>query len=156
MIAICCDDCGDGRIMDATEDGIIAFLKAQTRAHWDEAAQPYYLSRAASDLKEEGVSYKDILKEEKLKEFSKRSAGVNSFRFVEHPTQKAKVGLVPPDEAFEFEADAHEARSEPPAHGRPQGQLLLDFLHALSRLSAEELDAVVLPTRVLVKLAARK
>lgn len=141
--------------MEPTEEGLVAFLKEKTQARFQEVGQPYYLSRAASDIKEAGFDYRDILKEEKLKEFSRRTAGPNSFRFVEHPVQKAKVGLVPSNEPFEFESDAEVVPVETGRPARAQGQLLLDFLHALARLPASDLDGIVLPTRVLVKLAAK-
>ncbi len=142
--------------MDATEDGLKAFLMARTQSHWDEYQQPYFLSRAATDIKAQGIDYRDILKDEKLKEFSRRVRIEDGFRLVEHPSQKAKVGLVPTDIAFQFPVEVDDAQQGGSPQNRVHGQTLLDFLHALSRLPPEDLDAVVLPTRVLVKLATKR
>ncbi len=141
-----------------TEVELQNFLAERTAQHWkDSEGQPYPLSRVPLDLKEEKSDYKSIIFEEKLKDFVRRTQHDRLYKLVEHPVQKAKVGIIPPDENFEFPIDP--IHSEQAAYGpdySDRGDALFAFLRALSKLPKEDIDAVVIPTRVLVKLAGRK
>jgi hypothetical protein len=140
-----------------TEAKLIDHLVEETKKHWDKEEQPYLLSLVATDLRDEGVNYAAILKDERLKSFIKRIADQGAFKFVEHPSQRAKIGLIPNDKEFSFSADerGEEAsdKSLPRAHG---DQAVISFLRALSRLPDALLDEVVIPTKVLVKLLSRR
>lgn len=145
--------------MDQTEDGLKAFLRGEAQKAWQSGEQPYWLSMLAPDLKPLGIDYKSILGEERLKAFVKRTEGETTYRVVEHPRIKAKVGLVPWEQTFVFtiEAAAESGRENSRSdvvYGREK--VVLAFLKSLAKLSDDELDSVVLPTRVLVKLLDRK
>lgn len=141
-----------------TEDELKAFLKEKAKKAWDDEGHPYWLSYLAPDLKPLGVDYKTILGEERLKQFARRTEG-DSYRYVEHPRMKAKVGIVPPASEFEF---ADEPLTQPAETDRrgdqaaEREQAVLHFFRALSKLSDDELEGIVIPTSVLVKLLGRR
>lgn len=143
--------------MSATQDTIIDFLTAKAVAAWEEG-QPYLLSFAGPDLASAGIDYREILDGEKLKPFVERTAGEGRYQFVKHPWQRAKLAIVPHGADFRFDseegagAETREARRGE-SHG---GHVLMDFLAALSKLPPEDIDGVVIPTRVLVKLAGKR
>jgi hypothetical protein len=144
--------------MSGTEDTIIEFLKNKAEAAWSDQ-RPYLLSFAGPAMVEAQIDYQTILNGERLKAFVERTAGEGCYRVVKHPHQRAKVGIVPSGIQFEFEDAVHEeTASDPrPVHGESvQGAALLSFLCALSALPAEDLDGVVIPTRVLVRLAKKR
>jgi len=144
--------------MSGTEDTIIEFLKDKANAAWM-SQKPYFLSSAPPAMVEAQIDYKTILNGERLKAFAERTAGEGRYHVVKHPHQRAKVGVVPSGVEFEFEDTVQEETTTPP---RPihresaQGAALLSFLDALSVLPAEDVDGVVIPTRVLVRLARKR
>lgn len=138
---------------------IIEFLKARA----EEASAEddvYLLSDAGPDMVEDGIDYRAILAGERLKAFVERTAPDGGYRLVQHPRQRAKLGLVPAGKDFEFkdEPDAEVGTEAAPRESvrSAKGAALFSFLYALSKLQPEEIDGVVIPTRVLVKLALRK
>jgi hypothetical protein len=144
--------------MSGTEDTIIEFLKNKADAAWSNQ-RPYLLSFAGPAMVEAQIDYQTILNGERLKAFVERTAGKDRYQVVKHPHQRAKVGIVPSGIQFEFEDAAHEevASAHRPVHGESaQEAALLSFLCALSALPAEDLDGVVIPTRVLVRLAKNR
>jgi hypothetical protein len=144
--------------MSGTEDTIIEFLKDKANTAW-QTQKPYLLSFAVPDMLEAQIDYQAILNGERLKGFVERTAGEGRYRVVKHPHQRAKVGVVPSDSQFEFEDANHkEAASDfRSVRGESaQGAVLLSFLGALSTLPEEDLDAIVIPTRVLVRLAKKR
>lgn len=147
--------------VEPSENGLMAFLKMRVAEHWNDDSTPYLLSNLPSDLKPEGVDYREVLGEEKLKAFAKRTEGAETYRLVEHPTQKAKIGLVPSDSQFEFVVDETvKEESEVNSVQRPKkgegSRAVLDFLHALNKLTDEDLNEIIIPTKIWVKLIARR
>lgn len=150
-------DGGRDRV-SATEDTIIHFLTAKAKAAWEEE-QPYLLSFAGPDLTDAQIDYRSILDGERLKAFVERTSGEGRYQLVKHPHQKAKVGLVPHGTEFQFDDVEQEESSvsrDTSRSTQPQGSTLLEFLNALSKLPSDDLDGVVIPTRVLVKLARKR
>jgi hypothetical protein len=146
--------------LDATEEGLVGFLAQKAQERWQDAQQPYLLSLVGPDLKALAVDYHAIIGLERLKTFAKRTEDSGGYKLVEHPRQKAKVGVVPAESEFAFPEDdmhRHSASAEQYLDsGNERERVVIGFLRALSRLSNEELDGVVIPTRVLVKLLGRK
>lgn len=137
---------------------MIDFLRQKTEEAWADE-NPYFLSNAGPDLTAAGILYRDVLGSEKMKDFIARTAGDAGYRLVQHPLQRAKLGLVPAGVSFAFEDRNEEAgaaatigETSEPRHGAQ----LLAFLDMLSRLPRDDLDEIVIPTRVLVKLARKK
>lgn len=148
--------------MENSEAGLIEFLKEKARSSWDDAEQPYLLSMVSPDLKAEDIDYRSILGEERLKTFVKRTEGNNNYNMVEHPSQKAKVGVVPAGVQFTF-VDNDEYQKTPIEDIRPQKnsitereRIVIDFLRILSKLPDKDLDGVIIPTRVLAKILGRR
>lgn len=141
--------------MSATEEAIIEFLVARAGEAWQEE-QPYLLSLAGSDFANAGIDYQETLGGERLKNFVERTSGEGRYRFVKHPEHKAKIGIVPYDAAFEFVPGEDLPATSPAPGPRVRGSILLEFLDALSKLPADDLNGVVIPTRVLVKLARKQ
>lgn len=136
---------------------MIAFLKEKTDEAWA-GGGPYLLSNAGPELTLADIAYRDVLDGEKLKDFIVRTAGEGGYQLVQHPVQRAKLGLVPAGETFTFEDPNEEIGSAlllGEADGR-RGAQLLAFLDTISRLPREDQDEIVIPTRVLVKLARKK
>lgn len=84
----------------------INFLRDETKNHWNAFSKPLYIADIPSLLRErKSVDYKTILGEQRLKGFAEETAGSSSYLVVKHQFQKAKVGLIPPGEIFDFPDD---------------------------------------------------
>jgi hypothetical protein len=83
------------------------------------------------------------------------------LRIVVHPTQKAKIGIVPNESAFVFDAEptvamiSRNQRSKKPRQ-ISQRYVVMQFLAALSRLSEENQKSVNISTHVLARLMEQK
>ncbi|HEX7876185.1 MAG TPA: hypothetical protein VF489_06325 [Sphingobium sp.] len=146
--------------MSDGEADIVEFLAGKAKAAWDdpENSRPYLLSFTGPDFREAGINYQSALIGERLKAFVERTEGENSYRVVKHPTQSAKIGLVPWGVDFQFEdvgTPTARARDRQDRHAG-QGSILIEFLNALSALPERDLEGMVIPARVLVKLAKKK
>ena len=143
--------------MEATPEAIVDFLSQRAQSWWDEHQAPYLLAFVAPELNSKGIDYRAVIGEERLKGFVERHVADGQFRLVAHPLQYAKVGIVPVGVAFEYETTVEEAnpgnRKEP--REKPD-DTLIRFLRALEHLPASELDKIVLPTSVLVRLVGRR
>lgn len=146
--------------MSDGETPIVEFLAAKAKAAWDapEDSRPYLLSFTGPDFHDAGIDYQTALCGERLKAFVERTEGENSYRVVKHPTQSAKIGLVPWGVDFQFEDAGAPASRTRDRQDRPmiRGSILVEFLNALSILPESDLDGMVIPARVLVKLAKKK
>lgn len=137
--------------MEKTEEALGAFLKQKALESWEQES-PYLLSSINPDLRTQEISYRDVIgDEETLKQFVTRTADAYGYKLVQHPLQKPKVGIIPADKEFTF----GETLSVLPVAGRQhRGEgVLYSFLKALGKLPAADIDKVVIPTSILVKLA---
>jgi len=137
---------------------MIEFLRQKAGEAWADG-NPYFLSNAGPDLTVAEIPYRDILDGEKMKDFVVRTSGDAGYQLVQHPVQRAKLGLVPAGVSFAFEErneDADAATTIGDSAEPRRGAQLLAFLDMLSRLPREDLDEIIIPTRVLVKLARKK
>lgn len=139
------------------EQAIIEFLKSKAIGAWEHQA-PYLLSFAGPDLSDQGIDYRAMLDGERLIGFVERTSGEGGYKVVRHPRQRAKLGIVPFDADFHFDDLGQELPDPSGATQGPEhhGSALLDFLKALSKLPPDDLDGIVIPTRVLVKLAKKR
>jgi hypothetical protein len=140
--------------LEKTEEGLQRFLKEKADAFWRDKKFPYLLSYIGVDMKADGFDYRSIVGEEGLKAFVRRTQRAGGYRLVEHPSQKAKVGIVPADFSYVFPETAiaessHEYKQTKVATNE---KAVIGFLRALSRLPETDQDAVVIPVRVLTKL----
>jgi hypothetical protein len=141
----------------ADQDTLISFLKNKTDEEWDTRQQPYLLSLVRTEFPEGDEVYEQILAGERLKAFAKRTASDATYKVVEHPRQKARVGLIPSAAEFTWAdemsfAKGRAAKSvDGPADKAPAQ--LQSFLHTLAALRDDELDQMNIPLKIIVKLA---
>jgi len=148
------------RQLDATEiamskEELARQITSRASAFFAKMGRPYLLSRIPTDLAADGLRYKEIVGAQTLKSFVE---GLSGLRIVVHPTQKAKIGVIPAGAAFSYEADGEAAvAAGPPALVRkrrtPPPDALTSLLQALAHLEPEELDTVHIPVRVMIRLA---
>lgn len=144
--------------MDNTPDAILTFAAKCAQEAWDENQQPYLLARLSPDLAKEGINYKDVLGEQRLKDFVRSTP--DRLKVVSHPSQKSKIGLIPPDKDFEYEATPAmvEAKTSSPTSlsersgGSRRRYIVSNFLQLLSELDDADAAQVQIPTHILTKL----
>lgn len=143
--------------MEQTPEAILTFAARCAQETWDGNQQPYLLARLSPDLAKEGVNYKDVLGEQRLKDFV-RSAP-DRIKVVAHPSQKSKVGLIPPDKDFEYDATPTRIGAKAPTPSsfseKRSGHrcyIVSNFLQLLSELDDAEAAQVQIPTHILTKL----
>ncbi len=143
--------------MNESEKKIVEFLKNQAEKAW-EKNEPYLLSLAGSDLENNKIEYRTILSGERLKAFAERTQGEDTYKIVRHPHQKARIGILKYDAEFEFDISDQKLLSNKTLKNANENRnlLLLDFLDAISKLPDTDIDSIVLPTRVLLKLAGKR
>lgn len=126
------------------------FIRKRARETWDERHTPYYLSYVATDLKKEGVDYRQLIGPLKLGQWAS-STPLPGTKVVTHPSQRAKIGFVPQDVEFEF-VQQPEVATQPSDGSRHQGRTLVRFVEGLAKLPDEALDQFQVPARTLVAL----
>ena len=117
---------------------------------WKESEKPLLLSKIPSLLKKE--NYKEILNGVSLKDFISETSGENGYKIVEDSRNKARVGIIPFSEKYTYQLLTSSRTDENKL--RNNKDVLIDFLKMLSTLPDEELDSIVIPARVLVKLVS--
>lgn len=122
------------------------------KAHWQANAQPVLLSNLPPLLLNEIPDYKKLLGTNSLKQFILESAASSGYKLVEHPTQTAKIGLLPAEESFEFTAPTVTQDIQAPQNPRANEKALIEFLRALKTLPAKDIADVHIPVSVLVGL----
>ncbi len=141
--------------MDQTPEAIIAFVRDRARDEW-QPGKPYLLARLSPELVEQGVDYKEVLQGQKLKDFLRTVP--DQVRLVFHPNQRSKVGVVLPDNDFEFEAPNEEADESTPqklsSHTNVSRRryLVMGFLQLVGDLPTDDAEQIVIPTHILSKL----
>lgn len=122
------------------------------KAHWQANAQPILLSNLPPLLLSDFPDYKKSLGTNSLKQFILESAESSGYRLVEHPTQAAKIGLLPDAESFEFAASTVTQDIQATQNPRANEKALIEFLRALKTLPAKDIAEVHIPVSVLVGL----
>lgn len=121
-----------------------------TREFWSTYSSPLLLSNLPKALSEKGiVDYKSILTTQSLKAFVHSLDGQGAIQVVVHPQHRAKIGLIPAGENYSFTEEKAAVKMGSSPTGESQAVKLLDIL---SKLSEKDLDKVIIPTSVLVKL----
>jgi hypothetical protein len=148
--------------VEATPEGLAKFIVTRTKEHWEKFKQPYLLAYIPAELQPREIKYKEILGPGKtLKQFAallQDGSLSDELKVIIHPTQKAKVGLIPKTSNFVFEVEptvgpGPKSQDRPKKPRQPsQRFIVLQFLAALSRLSDEDLKTVNIPVNVLAKL----
>lgn len=139
-------------------ESILSFAAERAQEEWDKNEQPYMLADLSPDLARNGINYKSVLGGQRLKAFVVSSP--KHVKVIVHPTQKAKIGLIPPDEEFEFTTEppsaATQAKSASTFGGKGRRShrrhIVSNFLQLLSELDDDAVAQVQLPTHILTKL----
>lgn len=122
-----------------------------TNDFWEKESRPLLLSNLPGKLKEGGIEdYKTIIKNESLKDFLEKTESDKTYKLVKHKNQKAKLGLIPAKENFDFSNGISGDKKK--TTNKISNKIVVDFFKSLSKLSDDELDSIVIPTRILVKL----
>lgn len=136
-----------------TRQSLIKSLTGIALMHWETKGVPVLLSNIPPLLLNGEPNYKEFLGSQSLKQFIKDTEIEDGaqYQLITHPTQSAKLGLVPlPDGAsFKFEESSI---LEPSISDRSSEKALIDFLKALKKLPAQDLAEVHIPVSVLVKM----
>lgn len=133
------------------------FLIERVNFHWNSPKKVLLLADVPSELKEhKQQDYRDILGEKRLKAFASETQGADGYRLIQHPNQKAKLGLVPYDADFEFPDDV----GVEPTPKRPQHlpsntrRTTLEFMNVLNSLPEKDQAEIIIPARIVAKLLA--
>lgn len=147
--------------MEITKETLAEVIEKKTREHWEDKQTPYLLADVVPDIVKEGFDYKALISPLSLKQFTAGMGG--KVKVIQHSYLKAKVGLIPADKDFSFDqqpvvSPKQAAKDEIVARGnfRSNKYVVLNFLQALSALSDEDLEKVVIPASVLAKLLKEK
>lgn len=137
----------------ANEQEVKTALKSISDAHWNVHNFPILLSNLAPMLEEATADYKEGLGNRTLKAFIKETGGSEAgFKLIEHPTQPAKLAVAPYGAEYEFPKEEPRPMGKTARASSSNQEPVLAFLRALSGLPPEELEKVVIPVSILVKL----
>lgn len=141
-----------GETMERTALG--DHLREIVNENWAQSEQPILISLVPDRLRVRAPSedYKSALGAASLKAFVKSSQGEFGYRVVEHPTQKAKVGLVPEGCDYRFPDDEAKVVETSPEASIRAGADGIALLKTLAKLSDADLDKITIPVAVLAKL----
>jgi hypothetical protein len=123
-------------------------LKDIAERDWGKNQRPVFLSSLPKLLSEGfDIDYKLVLGDVSLKKFIEDSPLQAGYRLVMHPRQRAKLGIIPANAAYEFPDD------------RPSEDFLgftnqdVDgFLRVMKSMDADELSRISLPATLFIKL----
>lgn len=136
-----------------TTDDLASALRDIAEETWQASRKPMLLSGLPSELgKRLPEDYKLVLGDETLKSYIKASGSNNGYRLVEHPTQKAKLGIVPAGASFEFFTES----TIPVASEDLSRQDIEGFVRVLRSLPTDELRGLSLPAGLVVRLLGTK
>ncbi|EJM20413.1 hypothetical protein PMI22_02529 [Pseudomonas sp. GM21] len=130
----------------------VTTLLGVTREYWVANQRPLLLSNLPAILANQQVDYRAVLGKETLKSFVERTSDAASYKVITHPVHRAKIGLVPPDVNYEFEADSEPAQETALSDIAPVPNDAIALLNILSKLDAEDLEKITIPVSVLAKL----
>ncbi|WCM20358.1 hypothetical protein NDK50_02460 [Paraburkholderia bryophila] len=134
------------------ETQLARHLKTIADEAWAKSNGPALLSNLPGELRTVagGDDYRDALGKRTLKAFIAETGSANGYKLIEHPTQRAKVGLLPADAEFSFPFDS---KAEQNACNQRTGVSdVVTLLTILGKLPPEDLEKITIPVSVLVKL----
>jgi len=145
--------------VEETQESIFAVAIECARKSWEQDKKPFLLAKLTPEFIKNGLNYRNVLGEMSLKEFF--MGAPDKITVVAHPTQKAKIGLIPVGEQFQYEISerpsaaiiSFETTSVDRQHkGGRRRYLVMNFLQLLSELDEKDAVQVQIPTHILAKL----
>jgi hypothetical protein len=144
-------------------DQLLARIAGLVSDWWSLKQTPFLLSDLGLALTKEGIDYKRITEPSTFAKYLERQTS-SGIKVVRHEKQRAKIGLIPRDESFEYESEVQGRSSSAQTslsgfekyRSRKGKYLVIDFLEALADFSEEELAGVHLPVSVLVKIVTSR
>lgn len=133
----------------ADQNQLATTIKTISEKQWAEKDAPVLLSALPPMLERELPDYRTVLGTRSLKVFIKETGETAGYRLVEHPTLRAKVGVVPAIASYEFPAETPPSSK---AVANSNKEVTLAFFRALATLPDADLEKMVIPASVLVKL----
>ena len=140
-------------IDDKTE--LLKKIESLATEKWSSERKPLLLSNIGTKLSFQDIDYRTILDGAPIGKFISENSSV--VKIVKHPLQRAKIAVVPASIDFQFEdiptASPAEVSYDEEAYVRLRKSrgAFYSFIAELSKMSAAEIDSVVIPTRVIVK-----
>lgn len=132
------------------EDQLKEALINATQDFWAACGSPLLLSNLPNSLSEKGIAdYKSILGNISLKSFVSTLANQGNLKVVTHPQHRAKIGLIPAEESYDFLQDENAVKQKQKFSGDSHAVRLLDIL---SKLDDQDLVNLDIPVSVLAKL----
>jgi len=130
-------------------DDLTAALRKIAQENWSSSAHPILLASLPKRLEDiVGSEYRSLLADQSLKSFIRATEATGKYRLVQHPTQSAKVGLLPAEAVYEFPDDSgHLAARANLSQRDVEG-----FVRVLDSLTADELRHVTLPATLVVRI----
>ena len=135
---------------------LVEKLNQLATTHWEVKAEPLLLSQVGVSLQAESLDYKSILEDSSIRRFV--SEHCPQLKVVQHPTQFAKIGIIPVSEQYAFPLDQSSNTSvhRQSDSVRKSRRALYDFISALADLPESDTQGVVIPTNVLIQLLEGK
>ena len=130
-------------------------VKSLVVDYWQNHHRPLLLSQLPPILNKNLASevYKDLISQGgSLKRVLKETQKDGGYKLVEHPKKKAKVGLIPAKESFDFEVEDSAQRLGFSTDGNFCPRDIEGFMRVLTSLSPEELKVMQLPASLVVRL----
>lgn len=131
-----------------TKNEFLAALRNITQEYWDKHQFPLLLSQLPKELEAQTEGdYKPLLTPGGLKRFIKESELEGGYRLVEHPSLRAKIGIVPSEVEFEFQQFTN-----PQSIDTVSRQDIEGFCKILKSLTPDERRTFSLPATLVVRL----
>lgn len=140
-----------------TRDDLLDMISKIVEEHWAKNSRPLLTSSLGVMLKEKSIDYDAVLEGGVLGKFVE--ANSNSVKVVRHPSQSAKVGLIPERESYTFPEDgggypnptSKDAAAPSPSDALKKSRgAFYSFVKHVSLLPKEEQDKIIIPTSVIV------
>lgn len=136
------------------EHSLKNYLEEKVHEHWNLSRDPFLLSFIGKDYK------KDAIKEQteglSIISWINKNSELLSVKIVSHPSQKAKIGLIPKNENFSYQGEEFEIDTLSINNNKEimsDRDLTLSFIALLQRkCTSKELEQIHIPINILLKL----
>uniref|UniRef100_UPI003F49308E hypothetical protein n=1 Tax=Acinetobacter soli TaxID=487316 RepID=UPI003F49308E len=129
------------------ETSFDSYLKESVSENWKKTGEPFLLSSIGSTFTKEEI--KQNTGGLSITNWIRNNLDSLDLKIVSHPTQKAKIGLIPKNEKYSYETNEISVIRT----NLTDRELTLSFIELLQKkCTPKELEEINLPLKVLVKL----